>query len=558
MQNGPLKPSSNKHRIVILGGGFAGVHTAMELERQMSASDRDQLEVVLISDENYMVFQPLLPEVVGGTIKVQHGVTPIRRLLKRTQIYIREIQSVDLAAKTVSLSQGFQPRPEVLSFDQLVVCLGSRLDYSKVQGMKEHAVPFKYLKDAMRLRYEAVKALEEADIQIDAAERQKLLTFVVAGGGFSGVECIAELDDFLKHAVGSYHNLSPKDVRCVLLQSAERILPEVDPVLADYAHKILERRGIEIRVNVRLNAVSADAVLIQPKGSSDSELLPTRTVVTTVPAAPDPIVLSLPCKLDRGRIVVDEFMSVPGFENLWALGDCAAVPQPDGITSPPTAQHAVRQAKVCAKNILAVRAGKPKVRFMFTGLGKLASLGRRSAVAEVMGIKMRGVFAWLAWKSIYLSKIPGFDRKVRVALDWVLDMLLPRDIAHIHIYERESVRRVFFHRGETIFNEGDYGDRLFVIIKGEVEIVRQGTPLKSLNPGEILGEMALVSNDPRSASAVAKTDVAAVAISRSAFQELVKHLPGVRDSIESIMASRGFDISRLNHEAAQAEPVRAS
>lgn len=558
MQTGPLASSTGKHRIVILGGGFAGVHTAMELERHLSASDREQIEVVLISDENYMVFQPLLPEVVGGTIKVQHGVTPIRRLLRTTQIYIREIQFIDLPSKTVGVSQGFQPRPEVLHFDQLVVCLGSRLDYSKVQGMKEHAVPFKYLKDAMRLRYEAVRALEEADVQIDPAERRKLLTFVVAGGGFSGVECIAELDDFLKHAVGSYHNLTPKDVRCVLLQSAERILPEVDPVLAEYARNILEKRGIEIRVNVRLNAVSADAVLIQPKGSSDSEFLPTRTVVTTVPAAPDPLVLALPCKLDRGRIVVDEYMSVPGFENLWALGDCAAVPQPDGITSPPTAQHAVRQAKVCAKNILAARAGKPKVRFMFTGLGKLASLGRRSAVAEVMGVKLRGILAWLAWKSIYLSKIPGFDRKVRVALDWLLDMVLPRDIAHIHIYERESVHRVFFHRAETIFNEGDYGDRLFVIIKGEVEIIRQGTAVKSLSPGEILGEMALVSNELRSASAVARTDVAAVAISRSAFQELVKHLPGVRDSVESIMASRGFDISRLNHEPASTEPAHAS
>ena len=554
MQNTPIDSSSGKHRILILGGGFAGVHTAIELERQMSAVERTQIEVTLISDENYMVFQPLLPEVVGGTIKVQHGATPIRRLLKSTRIYTRQIKTINLAAKTVLLEQGFQPKAEFVGFDQLVVCLGTRLDFSKVQGMKEHSIPFKYLKDAMRLRYEAVRALEEADIQTDAAERKKLLTFVVAGGGFSGVECIAELHDFLKHAVGSYRNLNPQDVRCVLLQSADRILPEVDPVLAQYAHNILQRRGIEIRVNVRLKAVSADAVLIEPKGSATTELMPTRTVVTTVPAAPDPLVLSLPCQLDRGRIVVDEFMSVPGVDGLWSLGDCAAVPQPDGITSPPTAQHAVRQAKVCAKNLLATRSGKPKVGFRFTGLGKLASLGRHSAVAEVMGIKLTGVMAWLAWKAIYLSKIPGWDRKIRVALDWSMDLVLPRDIAQIHVHEPEAVRRCFHHRGETIFHEGDFGDRLFVIFKGEVEIIRNGEVLSVLNPGEIFGEIALISDEPRSATAVARTDVSAIAISRPAFQQLVTHLPGVRRTIEEIMTSRGFDVSKLNHHN---EPVDA-
>jgi NADH dehydrogenase len=549
MPTGTYESTAEKHRILILGGGFAGVHTAMELERLLPAHERNRVEIDLISDENYMVFQPLLPEVVGGTIKVQHGVIPIRRLLKWTRVYLRQIQFIDVEKRTVGLAHGFQPKPDVISFDQLVICLGSRLDYSKVKGMEEHSIPFKYLKDAMRLRYEAVRALEEADIQVSAEERQKLLTFVVAGGGFSGVECIAELDDFLKHAVRSYHNLKASDIRCVLLQSADRILPEVDPVLADYAHKILERRGIEIRINVRLNAVSADAVLIQPKGGTESELLPTRTVVTTVPAAPDPLVMNLPCKLDRGRIVVDSGMNVPGFEHVWSLGDCAAVPQPDGITSPPTAQHAVRQAKVCAKNILAARTGRPKTTFQFTGLGKLASLGRRSAVAEVMGIKLRGILAWLAWKAIYLSKIPGFDRKVRVAMDWAFDLILPRDIAQIHIYERESVRRLFYHRGETIFHESDYGDRLFVIIDGEVDIVRNGNVISSLKPGEIFGEMALISDDPRSASAVAKTNVSAVAISRTAFQELVTHLPGVRATVETIMDSRGYSMTQLKQAA---------
>ena len=557
---GPSIPSDAastlKHRIVILGGGFAGVHTAMELERQMSARDHRQIEVVLVSNENYMVFQPLLPEMIGGTIQLQHGVTPIRRLLRSTRVYIREIQFIDLATKTVRLAHGFRPKPEILHFHELVICLGSRLDFSKVQGMQEHAIPFKYLGDAMRLRYDAVRALEEADIQTDPAEKQKLLTFVVAGGGFSGVECIAELHDFLRHAVSAYHNLQADDIRCVLLQSAERILPEVDPALAEYAHRILERRGIEIRVNVRLVAVSADAVVIQPKGSAERELLATRTVVTTVPSAPDPMVISLGCPLDRGRIVVNEVLSVPGYEGLWAVGDCAAVPQRDGITSPPTAQHAVRQAKVCAKNLLASYRDAPQTAFNFTGLGKLASLGRHSAVAEVMGIKLRGIVAWLAWKAIYLSKIPGWDRKVRVALDWATDMVLPRDIAQLRMTEPESVRRLFFHQGETIFRAGDFGDRLFVVVKGEVDIVRDGAVISSLKAGDVFGEMALVSDDPRSATVIARTEVSAITISREAFQQLVAHLPGVRPAIDEILKSRGHDTSHGDSRGAATDGAR--
>ena len=200
-------PNVTKHRIMILGGGFAGVHTAMHLERLMSSADRQEIEVVLVSNENYMVFQPLLPEMIGGTIELQHGVIPIRRLLRTTQIVVREIQFIDLATKTVGLAPGYQPKTVSIAFDQLVVCLGSRLDFTKVQGMKEHAVPFKYLGDAIRLRYEAIRALEEADIETDPDEKRKLLTFVVAGGGFSGVECIAELHDFLAHAVTAYRNL---------------------------------------------------------------------------------------------------------------------------------------------------------------------------------------------------------------------------------------------------------------------------------------------------------------------------------------------------------------
>ena len=386
-----MTTDGNKQRILILGGGFGGVYTAMYLEQGMTAAERERIEVSIVSNDNYIVFQPLLPEVISGTIDALHCITPIRRLAKRAHLHTRDIEAIDLEKKQVRLAPGYLPKPVVLDFDHLVIGLGTRLNYAVTPGMKEHGIPFKYLGDALRLRNEAVRALEEADNEANPAEKKKLLTFIVGGGGFSGVECIAELNDFLTSAVKAYRNLKKSDIRCVLLQSAERILPELGEDLAVYAQKILEKRGVEIRLNTRLKAISADGVLIEAKGAGKQESIASRSVVVTVPAAPHPIVTSLPVPQEKGRIKVNEFMEVPGFPGLWSVGDCAAVPQRDGILSPPTAQHALRQAQTCAQNILATLRGKPLRPFLFTGLGKLASLGQMSAVAEVFGIRSRAL-----------------------------------------------------------------------------------------------------------------------------------------------------------------------
>jgi NADH:ubiquinone reductase (H+-translocating) len=538
--------SEGKQRIVILGGGFGGAYTAMYLARAMKAAERDSIEVTIVSSDNYIVFQPLLPEVVSGTIETYHAITPIRRFARRAQLYTRRVEAIDLENRRVRLAPGFLPKPVLLEFDHLVICLGTRLNYALVPGMKEHGIPFKYLGDALRLRNETVRALEEADNETDPDEKKKLLTFVVGGGGFSGVECIAELNDFLMRAVAAYRNLKQTDIRCVLLQSSERILPELGENLAAYAHAILEKRGVEIRLNTRLAAVSADGVLIQSAGGGPQERIASRTVVVTVPAAPHPLVASLPCALDRGRIRVTPNLDVPGVPGVWALGDCAAVPQKDGITSPPTAQHALRQARTCARNILATIRGEPLRPFTFTGLGKLASLGRQSAVADVLGIRMKGFLAWLFWRSVYLSKFPGIDRRIRIASDWLLDLLLPRDITQIRVSQPDAVIQEHFHAGETIFDQGDFGTKLYVVVKGEVEIVSGGKRLAALGPGEIFGEVALVSDHARTATVRAATDVDVVTVSRAAFQRLVAYLPGVRGSIEDAIRRHGIDIATLD------------
>lgn len=537
-----MSESIAKTRIVILGGGFAGVYTAMSLEKRMTKAERDSIEITLVTNENYMVFQPLLPEVISGTIETLHCICPIRRLTKFTRIYNRGIEEINLESKVVRLAPGFLPKPLDLKFDHLVICLGTRLNFSLVPGMKEHAIPFKYLGDALRLRNDLVHALEEADIETNPTEKQRLLTVVVAGGGFSGVECMAEVHDFLMSALSAYHHIRKEEVRCVLVQSADRILPELTEDLAAYAHQILERRGIEIKLNTRMKSVSVDAVRTQQKGNSEIQSIPTRTVVTTVPAAPDPLVVNLPYPQEKGRLVVNEFLHVPNHPKLWSLGDCAAVPQKDGITSPPTAQHAIRQAKTCAANILATIRGKQKQEFSFTGLGKLASLGRGSAVAEVFGLKIKGALAWLFWRAVYLSKVPGFDRKIRIAMDWTLDWILPRDITQVRIFHQQTVAPQHFHAGETIFDEGDFGDKLYVIVNGIAEVVKGNDILAELSDGEVFGEIALVSDKPRNAKVIAKTDLDLITVPRNDFEQLVTYLPGVRPAIHKIMAQHGVEM----------------
>ena len=535
-----------KHRIVILGGGFAGVYTAVYLERAMTRAERNQIELTIVSNENYIVFQPLLPEVISGTIDTLHCLTPIRRLARRTQLYSRSIDAIDLTAKTVRLSPGYLPRPLDLPFDELVVCLGTRLNFDLVPGTREHAIPFKNIGDALRLRNEAVRILEEANVEQDPEEKRKLLTFVVGGGGFSGVECIAELHDFVCSAELAYDNVAKHEIRCVLLQSGPRILPEVSEDLAAYAHRILTQRGVEIRLNTRLKAVSADAAIITDKATGATEVIACRTIVTTVPAAPHPLIDMLPTEHNGGRIAVTEFLNVQGHPGLWSLGDCAAVPQVDGIFSPPTAQHALRQAQTCANNILANLRGQPLQKFKFTGLGSLASLGHYSAVAEVMGVRLRGFIAWVVWRAVYLVRFPGFDRQVRIAIDWLLDILLPRDITQLRIFPPEQIHNERFHAGERVFNRGDYGNKLYVILSGEAQVVRDGNVLATLHAGEVFGEVALVSEAVRNADIHAVTDLEVLSVSRPAFEKLVRYLPGTRRALVDIMRQRGIDASKLD------------
>jgi NADH dehydrogenase len=531
---------SQPTRVLILGGGFGGVYTALTLEKMLKAEiRRGEVELGLVSRENYIVFQPMLPEVISGSIGMLDVITPIRRLCPNTNLYTRTIESIDLTHRSVQSTAGFGSRAHHLHFDHLVVALGNVTSFAGSPGLAEYALPFKYLGDALTLRNRIIHTLEEADIEQDREVRRALLTFVVAGGGFSGVEAVAELNDFVRAAARSFRNIRPEEIRVVLLHAGGLILPELPKSLAEFAQTLLMKRGVEIRFNTRLTGATVDMALLDGGGR-----IATRTLVSTVPSGPNPLVAMLPVKKERGRILVDANLEVPEYPGLWAVGDCAAIRDArTGDFCPPTAQHATREATCAAHNIVASIKGTEKKAFMFTALGKMGALGRRSAVAEIFGIKLSGFLAWWLWRTIYLMKLPGLDRKIRVATDWTLDLILPPDIVQLKTDRALGVRREYFEPGQVIFREGDRGDWLYVITEGEVEVLktvpgRGEQPVRRLGTGECFGEIALVSDMARSATVRAISATNVLAVDREAFQAMFATLPPLKGFVEQLIASR--------------------
>jgi NADH dehydrogenase len=292
----------------------------------------------------------------------------------------------------------------------------------------------KSLADAMALRNHVIDIFEHADLETDSAMRRSMLSFVVAGGGFAGTETVAELHDFAHTARRFYSNIDPSEVSVTLVHSGNRIMPEIGPDLAEYALRKLRSRGIEVLLNTRVASASGTWVQL-----SNGRRIDTKTLVWTAGAAPHPLLETLPCpRSERGQVRVNGFLEVPGYQGVWALGDGAEVPNHAGLPSPPTAQNAIRQGELLAANIAAVINGKPMKRFDYKPLGMLSSLGRRSAVAEIGGIRFSGFVAWWLWRTIYLSKLPGLERKVRVALDWTLELFFPRDIVLLKSFKKTT------------------------------------------------------------------------------------------------------------------------
>jgi len=416
-----------KKRIVILGGGFGGVYAALHLERLL-AGQRD-IEISLVSRDNFFLFTPLLHEIAASDLEITNIVNPLRKLLHRVEVLVGDVEEVDLQNKRVKISRGYRNAAQELDYDHLVIALGSTTNFYNLPDVAELALPMKSLSDAIHLRTQVLRCLEEANAESNAVERQSLLTFVVAGGGFAGVETVAALYDFVQEVLRFYPNLRPKMLRITLVHSGTVILPELGESLGRYTEEVLTRRGVSIRLKTRVKSVTRSEVTLTDGGSIQS-----RTLVWTAGTVPSPIIASLPCAKERGRLLVNQVLEVPDWENVWALGDCAFVPDTGAArkSHPPTAQHAMREGKVVAKNIVAKLCGRPLRPFSFNTIGLLASIGRRTGVARIFGFNFSGFLAWWLWRTVYLSKLPGLDKKVRVAFDWTLDLLFPKDVCAVY------------------------------------------------------------------------------------------------------------------------------
>jgi len=415
------RPEAPRHRVLILGGGFGGVYTALELEKLFEFDD--SVAVTLVNRDNFFLFTPMLHEVAASDLDLTNIVSPIRKLLARTDFFEGEATRVDLAAKSVHLRHGDGHEHE-FEYDALVVALGSVTNFFGLPGLEQRALTMKSLGDAMQLRNRMIAHLEEADSECACDVRKPLLTFVVAGGGFAGVETIGGMNDFLHCALPYYGHLTASDVRTVLVHPGEVILPELGPELGRYAQVQLAARGVEIKTQTRVTGVSASGVRL-----SDGEELTASTLVWTAGTSPHPLLAALPAPKERGRLRVDETLELTGFPGVFALGDAAAVPDAkSGGFHPPTAQHALRQARVAALNVRAALHGTPRHAFRFATLGQLASIGRRTGVARVFGVNFSGFVAWWLWRTIYLAKLPRLEKKLRVMLDWTLDLAFSKDL----------------------------------------------------------------------------------------------------------------------------------
>jgi NADH:ubiquinone reductase (H+-translocating) len=405
--------------------------------------------ITLVNDVNFLLYTPFLPEAAAGTLEPRHVVTPLRDVLDHTRLRLGVVTDRDPARRTVTMTDQEEVEHE-LRYDRLVVAHGSVSRVLPIPGLEQHAIGFKTLADAIWLRNHVIQALEMADATEDPARRDELLTFVFVGGGYAGLEALAEVQDFAAEAIDMYPGARLHGMRWLLIEAMDRVLPEIDNSLADYTCRELRSRGIDLRLGTTLEEVTASSVRL-----TTGEVVPTRTVVWTAGVTSHPSVRNLGLPTDvRGRIPTDEYLRVPGEDDVWALGDCAAVPDPrrDVEFCPPTSQHAVRQGKTAGRNVAASMGIGAARRFTYKSMGQFVNLGRYKAVAKVFRLQLRGFPAWWLARTYHLSQIPGGARKVRAVFDWTVGLPFQRDIAEVgtigqprplraDVYERAGTHR---------------------------------------------------------------------------------------------------------------------
>jgi NADH dehydrogenase len=464
-------------RIVIAGGGFSGLYAAKHLDDTLAK--RRDIEVTLISRENFILFTPMLHEVAAGDLSPSDIVNPLRRILRRVNVVQAEIDAIDLAKKKVRCLGGLRDVELEFEFDHLLLALGAETNFFDIPGVRDWAVTMKNLADAALLRNRMVALLEEASLRNNETARRELLTFVTAGGGFSGAETTGAINDFLRETARFYPTIKGEMIRIVLVHGGEHLLPELGKELGRYAEHKLCNRGVEVIDGALVTGYDGSVVEL-----SNGKSIPAATVIWTAGAKPSPVIEGLPCQKQRGRLLVDECLAVTGVPGLWAVGDCAAVPDGTGGFYPPTAQHGMREAVAAAKNIARAVVGEPLKPFHYKTIGMLASIGHHSGVAMLFGVKFSGFIAWWMWRSVYLLKLPRLAKKIRVMMDWTLDLFFGRDIEQAITLRdieatAEQIGRVRARRNRTPVPPAPMDSVQQVMIKPRDDLLSSRTALPS-------------------------------------------------------------------------------
>ena len=529
------------HRVLILGGGFAGLYAARNLQRLMGK----KAAIEVVNRENYFVFQPLLPEVAGGAISAVNAVSPLRFLTREIFIRKAEVDSINPEAQTVTVFQGVQRRPTVLEYDHLIIALGSGSDLTRTPGLSEHAFTMKTLSDARRLRAHVIERLEHADITRLPEVKKGALTFTVIGGGFSGIETVGEIKELIDRSLRYYPNINASEIRVVVLEFADRILNEMPESLAAYAQNKLNQRGIEVQLGVGVAEATGTQL-----ATTTGEVIDTRTIVATIGNTPAPVVAKMPLTLEQGRILVRRDFRADGFENIWAIGDCALIPMTETASdredfAPPTAQFAVREAKHLAQNVVAALQNQNLKTFHYSSKGSLASLGAGRGVAEVYGIKLTGRLAWLLWRVYYISFLPGMQTRISVLWNWLMDGFSPRSVVQINSEKPQDARYVLYRAGDRIYENGARSDGFYTIASGSVEITgidpKTGEETsRVLIAGDHFGERLLIGATRRIATAVAIEDTKVLVLTRDEFLKLAEGLPFFRAYFETHLQNSGL------------------
>ena len=443
----PANPTTSPTHVVILGSGFAGIEVLKKLQKEYD--NNSSIEITLISKDNFILFTPMLPEVASGMIETRNIVTPVRSFCKKAKFYEANVESIDLDNKQLTLTHviGRQSQPNdwrehIVKYDYLVIALGSENNFFKMSDVKRCSFTMKSINDAIILRNHIINVLEQASIEEDNIEpRKSLLTFVVAGGGFNGVETVGAINDFIRESIKDYYkNIHISEVRVILIDSNDKLLAEVDEELGEFALEKLKVSGVEFMMKCPVTGATPNTIMLY-----NGTIIPSYTLIWSAGVTPSKLVAELPCEHDRGhRIVANNYLEVPGYNGVYVLGDCASITDPHtGKPYPPTAQHAIRQGKVAAKNIISALKGekgdKNKIKFDYKTKGMMAEIGKRDGVAILFNkFKLHGFLAWWLWRTYYLANLPTARKKLKVLGDWSSDLIFKPDVSMITREEKDS------------------------------------------------------------------------------------------------------------------------